>query len=55
MLIMVTHSWNTWNRYNVRVNENLIYDSAKAIKAAGLLEFGYNIISVRSAREFFLH
>ncbi|PWN54295.1 glycoside hydrolase [Violaceomyces palustris] len=38
--------WNTWNSYGCNINENIILDAAKAIKAEGLDKFGYNYVVI---------
>lgn len=38
--------WNTWNRYGCNTNESIIVTNAEAIKNAGLLDLGYNYISI---------
>ena len=42
--------WSTWNHFFCDINETVILESAKAIKAHGLLELGYEYIAVRAER-----
>ncbi len=38
--------WSSWNIFDRRVTEDLIYETAKAMKASGLLDAGYNYINI---------
>ena len=38
--------WSSWNLFRNKINENLIYETAKAIKDSGLAECGYQYINL---------
>ena len=38
--------WNSWNTFTERVNEDLIRETADAMKKQGLLEAGYEYIVI---------
>ncbi len=38
--------WSSWNIFDRRITEDLIYETAKAMKASGLLDAGYNYINI---------
>ncbi len=38
--------WSSWNTFASNINEQLIYDTAKAMKDSGLLEAGYNYVNI---------
>ncbi|MCQ2471118.1 MAG: alpha-galactosidase [Clostridia bacterium] len=38
--------WSSWNTFASRINEDLIYDTAKALKETGLLDAGYKYVNI---------
>ncbi len=38
--------WSSWNSFHNDVDENLIYDTAKAMKETGLLDAGYQYVNI---------
>lgn len=38
--------WSSWNSFHNDVDENLIYDTAKAMKESGLLDAGYQYVNI---------
>lgn len=38
--------WSSWNTFRNNINEDLIKDTAKAMKESGLLEAGYNYVNL---------
>jgi len=38
--------WSSWNTFGSDINENLIIDTARAMKASGLLEAGYKYVNI---------
>ena len=38
--------WNTWNKFQCNINEELIRDSIDALNASGLIEAGYKYINL---------
>lgn len=38
--------WSSWNLFRNRINEDLIYETAKAIKESGLADCGYKYINI---------
>ena len=38
--------WSSWNLFRNKINEDLIYDTAVAIKESGLAECGYKYINI---------
>ncbi|KIM37201.1 glycoside hydrolase family 27 protein [Hebeloma cylindrosporum] len=38
--------YNTWNEYHCNINESVILETARLIKSHGLLDHGYNYVSV---------
>lgn len=38
--------WSSWNTFRNRINEDLIYETAKALKESGLAECGYQYINI---------
>lgn len=38
--------WSSWNLFRNKINENLIYDTAKAMKDSGLLDCGYQYVNI---------
>ena len=38
--------WSSWNTFKNRIDENLIYDTAVAMKEKGLLEAGYRFVNI---------
>ena len=38
--------WSSWNLFRNKINENLIYETAKAIKDSGLADCGYQYINL---------
>ena len=38
--------WSSWNLFRNRINENLIYETAKAMKDSGLADCGYQYINI---------
>lgn len=38
--------WSSWNTFKNRIDENLIYDTAKAMKDSGLADAGYTYINL---------
>ena len=38
--------WSSWNLFRNRINENLIYETAKAMKESGLADCGYQYINI---------
>lgn len=38
--------WSSWNLFRNKINENLIYETAKAVKDSGLAECGYKYINI---------
>ncbi len=38
--------WSSWNTFAGKINEDLIYDTAKAMKETGLLDAGYNYVNI---------
>ncbi|MEE1012322.1 MAG: alpha-galactosidase [Acutalibacteraceae bacterium] len=38
--------WSSWNLFRNKINENLIYETAKAMKESGLADFGYKYINI---------
>ncbi len=38
--------WSSWNLFRNRINENLIYETAKAMKESGLAGCGYQYINI---------
>ena len=38
--------WSSWNTFGPNINENLILDTAKAMKESGLLEAGYQYVNI---------
>lgn len=38
--------WSSWNTFRQNIDENLILDTAKAMKAGGLLEAGYQYVNL---------
>ncbi len=38
--------WSSWNLFRNRINENLIYETAKAMKDSGLVDCGYKYVNI---------
>lgn len=38
--------WSSWNLFRNRINENLIYETAKAMKDSGLADCGYTYVNI---------
>lgn len=38
--------WSSWNTFRNRIDENLIYDTAVAMKEKGLVEAGYHFVNI---------
>ncbi len=38
--------WSSWNLFRNKINENLIYETAKAIKDSGLADCGYKFVNI---------
>ncbi len=38
--------WSSWNLFRNKINENLIYETAKAVKDSGLADCGYKYINI---------
>lgn len=38
--------WSSWNLFRNKIDENLIYETAKAIKESGLLDCGYLYVNI---------
>ena len=38
--------WSSWNLFRNKINENLIYETAKAIKDSGLADCGYKYVNI---------
>ena len=38
--------WSSWNLFRNRINEDLIYETAKAMKDSGLVECGYKYVNI---------
>lgn len=38
--------WSSWNLFRNRINEDLIYETAKAIKDSGLADCGYKYVNI---------
>lgn len=38
--------WSSWNTFKNRINENLIYETAVALKEKGLADAGYNYVNL---------
>ena len=38
--------WSSWNLFRNRINENLIYETAKALKDSGLADCGYKYVNI---------
>lgn len=38
--------WSSWNLFRNKINENLIYETAKALKDSGLAECGYKYVNI---------
>ncbi len=38
--------WSSWNTFANKINEDLIYDTAKALKETGLLDAGYKYVNI---------
>lgn len=38
--------WSSWNLFRNKINENLIFETAKAIKDSGLAECGYKYVNI---------
>ncbi len=38
--------WSSWNTFRNRIDENLIYDTAVAIKEKGLVDAGYHFVNI---------
>lgn len=38
--------WSSWNLFRNKINENLIYETAKAIKDSGLADLGYKYVNI---------
>jgi len=38
--------WSSWNLFRNKINENLIYETAKAIKESGLADCGYKFVNI---------
>lgn len=38
--------WSSWNLFRNKINENLIYETAKALKDSGLAECGYRYVNI---------
>lgn len=38
--------WSSWNLFRNKINENLIYEMAEAVKESGLLDCGYTFINI---------
>ncbi len=38
--------WSSWNLFRNRINENLIYETAKAMKESGLSDCGYKYVNI---------
>ncbi len=38
--------WSSWNLFRNKINENLIYETAKAIKDSGLADCGYQYVNL---------
>lgn len=38
--------WSSWNTFANKINEDLIYDTAKAMKETGLLDAGYKYVNI---------
>lgn len=38
--------WSSWNTFRNRIDENLIYDTAVAMKEKGLVDAGYHFVNI---------
>lgn len=38
--------WSSWNLFRNRINEDLIYETAKALKESGLVDCGYKYVNI---------
>lgn len=38
--------WSSWNLFRNKINENLIYETAKALKNSGLADCGYKFVNI---------
>ena len=38
--------WSSWNLFRNKINENLIYETAKALKDSGLADCGYRYVNI---------
>lgn len=38
--------WSSWNLFRNKIDENLIYETAKAMKESGLLDCGYQYVNI---------
>lgn len=38
--------WSSWNLFRNKINENLIYETAKALKDSGLADCGYKYVNI---------
>ncbi len=38
--------WSSWNLFRNKINENLIFETAKALKESGLAECGYKYVNI---------
>ena len=38
--------WSSWNHFRNRINEDLIYETAKAMKESGLVDCGYKYVNI---------
>lgn len=38
--------WSSWNLFRNKINEDLIYETAKAIKESGLADYGYKYVNI---------
>ena len=38
--------WSSWNTFKNKINEDVIYDTAKALRDTGLLHVGYNYLNI---------
>jgi len=38
--------WNSWNAFGPDINQDLIFETAKIMKSSGLIEHGWNIITI---------
>ena len=45
-VILPPMGWSSWNTFGPNINENLIYDTAKAMKDSGLLDAGYKYVNI---------